>query len=119
MAAVTIYVGTEDATPLPGGQKIVKGGAWINVYDGGGSAFNLANYFSNSAVPTVLVSATNGYVTEYIPATASTGKVRCFFNLLNATTINGAEQNVSFYEVTNQAALSGINVPFIAIGRVP
>lgn len=99
-------------TPLNAGEKMVRGKINLSsTYAAGGDAVNLANYFQGS--PTVLVqpdqNASNiALMCSHDGGTAAAGKVRAY--------VGGTAED-ELLEANAALDLSGVNVPFIAVGQ--
>lgn len=97
---------------LPGGEKIIRGTLKLSAnYYTGGDGLNLANYFTNAIVPTVVVSATNGWCLEHDQGTAYAGKV-----IAKASTGNVVATPIMFQCAAN-TDMSTVNAMFFAIGQ--
>lgn len=118
MGNCVLYITSE--TPLPGGEKMVRGLATpSSSYAASGEGLNLANYFSSSSSPTVMVENPAGRPARHDQGTASAGKVLFYQMILNTTTVNSTAANVALYECHTALNLSGANIAFLAVGQNP
>lgn len=111
---LTIKVDTE--TPLPGGEKMIRGSLLhANNYYTSGNELNLANYLDSSGYPTVVIAPADGYVFEHSQGTAEAGLVQAFYTVVNAK--NGADDKYAMGEVDANTDLSSVNMVFYAVGK--
>jgi hypothetical protein len=86
--SLTFQVAAE--TPLPGGEKMIRGSLLhANNYYTSGSACNLSNYFKAGGTVSVSIAASDGYIFKHDQGNASNGLVLAYQNVFNTTTVNG------------------------------
>lgn len=100
----------QSETPLPGGEKMIRGTMTIAAYNmdtGSGVPCNLANFLHTSGYPTVVITSEK-YNLQHDKGTAAAGRVVAYEKMYNNTAN-------AFSQVTNNVTLS-VNASFIAIG---
>ncbi len=80
-----------------------------------GDVMNLANIFSPSSTPTVIIAAADGYMLEHNHGTANAGAVVARYGNHNAR--NGVSETIPFVVVANATDLSSVNTTWFAIGQ--
>jgi hypothetical protein len=104
--ACVIKVDAECA--LPNGEKLVRGTLKMSTsYPAGGDPINLANYFTNARVPTVVVASCNGYCLQWVGSDAYTGNIKASMGGING---------INCFEAIATTSLNCINTGFYAIG---
>jgi hypothetical protein len=106
-----------DFDNLLGGGFSLIGGTLVmdSAYATSGEVMNLANRFSPSTTPTVVISAADGYMLEHNHGTANAGTVIARYSAGNA--LNGASFIIPLVEVAASANLAAVNTTWFAIGQ--